>query len=387
MICSLKSLCNFVTESVPVEKASLDSYVSTETMIANRGGIISSTSLPKGVSVRCYQKGDVLISNIRPYFKKIWRATKSGTCSNDVLIIRSNGVCNPDYLYYVLSSDSFFNYMTATSKGTKMPRGDKDAIMRFELNLPSREIQDKASSVLVSLDDLITTTSKINDYLSTFCQITFNQWIGQYCLEGLVSLTPKKGYVSLEEMCLTITDGAHYSPKPSVDGNHAMFSVKDMGQYGFNRSNCKMIDDESYLKLMNMGCVPEVDDVLVAKDGSYLKEAFLIDKPISDAILSSIAIFRPNTEIIFPEVLLFLFKHPEVVATVKDNCVTGSAIPRIVLKSFKQIQFPVPDLEQQKGVAILLSSALKIIRNNEEVNEQLKGIRTELLSTLFQETK
>ena len=188
-------------------------------------------------------------------------------------------------------------------------------------------------------------------------------------------------------MCLTITDGAHYSPKPSVDGNHAMFSVKDMGQYGFNRSNCKMIDDESYLKLMNMGCVPEVDDVLVAKDGSYLKEAFLIDKPISDAILSSIAIFRPNTEIIFPEVLLFLFKHPEVVDTVKDNCVTGSAIPRIVLKSFKQIQFPVPDLEQQKGVAILLSSALKIIRNNEEVNEQLKGIRTELLSTLFQETK
>lgn len=255
MICSLKSLCNFVTESVPVEKASLDSYVSTETMIANRGGIISSTSLPKGVSVRCYQKGDVLISNIRPYFKKIWRATKSGTCSNDVLIIRSNGVCNPDYLYYVLSSDSFFNYMTATSKGTKMPRGDKDAIMRFELNLPSREIQDKASSVLVSLDDLITTTSKINDYLFKQGQIIFDEFVikGEYISES------------------KLTDIAHFqnglpmqkNRPPSGDGLPVL-KIKELGQGYCDRSSERCREDIDYSVLINNG------DVVFSWSGSLM---------------------------------------------------------------------------------------------------------------------
>lgn len=168
----LHELCDFILDSVPFSEASLETYVSTESMISNRGGVTVSSSLPKSGNVRKYKQGDVLISNIRPYFKKIWRSTCDGTCSNDILVIRSNGMCNPDYLFYLLSTDDFFNFMTATSKGTKMPRGDKDAIMRYDIDLPSNDVQERISSTLRTIDDQIRTTSEINDYLAL--QRTFN---------------------------------------------------------------------------------------------------------------------------------------------------------------------------------------------------------------------
>ena len=161
----LKELCFLVSDSISCDEASSVSYVSTESMIPNRGGISISSSLPKSGNVRKFRKGDILISNIRPYFKKIWKSNFDGTCSNDVLVIRSNGMCDSDYLYYLLSTDDFFNYMMATSKGTKMPRGDKTAIMNFEIELPSDNEQKKVSSVLNAIDAQILTLTKINDYL------------------------------------------------------------------------------------------------------------------------------------------------------------------------------------------------------------------------------
>ena len=163
----LKELCFLVSDSISCDKASLESYVSTESMIPNRGGISISSSLPKSGNVRKFRKGDILISNIRPYFKKIWKSNFDGTCSYDVLVIRSNGMCDSDYLYYLLSTDDFFNYMTATSKGTKMPRGDKTAIMNFEIELPSDDEQKQVSSVLNAIDAQILTLTKINDYLAS----------------------------------------------------------------------------------------------------------------------------------------------------------------------------------------------------------------------------
>ena len=105
----------------------------------------------------------MLVSNIRPYFKKIWFATKEGGCSNDVLVFRAKKGINPNYLYYVLSDDTFFNYSTATSKGTKMPRGDKTAIMSYEVEVKNYEEQLKIASVLEVLDKKIQLNNAINN--------------------------------------------------------------------------------------------------------------------------------------------------------------------------------------------------------------------------------
>ena len=128
MKCKLGALCSYVKEKVKTETLDKKNYISTENMLPNKGGITLASSLPSTEYTSKYQAGDILISNIRPYFKKIWKAEYDGGCSNDVLVLRANDDCYIDFLYYALASDSFFDYATATAKGTKMPRGDKTAI-------------------------------------------------------------------------------------------------------------------------------------------------------------------------------------------------------------------------------------------------------------------
>ncbi|MGN0469961.1 MAG: restriction endonuclease subunit S [Acutalibacteraceae bacterium] len=174
----------------------------------------------------------------------------------------------------------------------------------------------------------------------------------------------------LEQICTTITDGSHYSPK-AVENGYPMFSVKDMLEYGFDYSKCKKISGEDFEKMKKGGCVPQKNDILVAKDGSYLKQIFLCNETKDEAILSSIAIFRPNTEYVIPEYLCYLLKSPDVYNYISSNCVSGSALPRIVLKDFKQVTVNIPKLEQQEKVISVLKPLDDKIKLNISINNNL----------------
>ncbi|MCL2360073.1 restriction endonuclease subunit S [Candidatus Bathycorpusculum sp.] len=130
MVQTLSNLCYYADERVAVDNLDLDNYISTENMITNKEGITRSTGLPAVSQTSAYKNNDVLVSNIRPYFRKIWLADRDGGCSNDILVLRAKKNCKPAFLYYLLSDNKFFDYATATSKGTKMPRGDKGAVTR-----------------------------------------------------------------------------------------------------------------------------------------------------------------------------------------------------------------------------------------------------------------
>lgn len=176
MKCKLGALCSYVKEKVKTETLDKKNYISTENMLPNKGGITLASSLPSTEYTSKYQAGDILISNIRPYFKKIWKAEYDGGCSNDVLVLRANDDCYIDFLYYALASDSFFDYATATAKGTKMPRGDKTAIMDFEVPYFDFKIQVHIAGILKSLDDKIALNNKINDNLEQQVQAIFYRY-------------------------------------------------------------------------------------------------------------------------------------------------------------------------------------------------------------------
>lgn len=118
-------------------------YISTDNMAPNLGGINGVSKLPTTGKITEYQKGDVLFSNIRTYFKKVWLAEKNGGCSNDVIVFRPKAGIPAEYLYYILSSNDFINYTVTTSKGTKMPRGDKEAIIKYEFSLAPKDYRKK----------------------------------------------------------------------------------------------------------------------------------------------------------------------------------------------------------------------------------------------------
>ena len=168
----LSNFCSFIGERVTVANLNKCTYISTENMLPNKEGISYSAGLPTTSQTQAYQEKDILISNIRPYFKKIWFADQNGGCSNDVLVLRAKDNCYPKFLYYLLSDDKFFDYTTATAKGTKMPRGDKNAIMQYEVpNLPLN-IQIKIANVLSALDAQIALNTKINHHLAVSISAT-----------------------------------------------------------------------------------------------------------------------------------------------------------------------------------------------------------------------
>lgn len=168
MLVKLKDVAYLVNDRRERRSDDVNHFVSTENLLSNRRGVsFPASTNPKSKYVHTYTKDDILISNIRPYFKKIWKATFDGTRSADVLCFRSSAkeLCQ-DYLYVLLESESFFNYVTKTAKGTKMPRGDKSAILEFEFDLPSLKIQKEISRQIISIEKKIRLNEQINDNLA-----------------------------------------------------------------------------------------------------------------------------------------------------------------------------------------------------------------------------
>lgn len=165
MICKLADICYYVKGKIDVGALDENTYISTENMLPNKEGVTTAASLPPTEQTQAFSTNDILVSNIRPYFKKLWQAEYDGGCSNDVLVLRASENCDSTYLYYVLANDAFFDYAMATSKGTKMPRGDKRAIMEYAVPMIDIRSQQKIGKILRCIDKKIVVNKKINDNL------------------------------------------------------------------------------------------------------------------------------------------------------------------------------------------------------------------------------
>ena len=135
----LSDICSYSRDKVAVSELNVITYFSTENMLSGKAGSTEATSLPTTSQTTACHKGDTLISNIRPYFKKIVYCEDKCGCSTDVLCFTPSQPCYSAYLFSTLYADKFFAFMVAGSKGTKMPRGDKQQIMTYPVVLPSEE--------------------------------------------------------------------------------------------------------------------------------------------------------------------------------------------------------------------------------------------------------
>lgn len=287
---------------------------------------------------------------------------------------------NLQYLYYALKM--CLQHFKQISQGTATKFLTAKILNGFELPIPEIELQNKVALFLGELDEKIRTNERINKNLEQQALALFKQYFMDHAPYG--GIAPAEWQeVSLDDVCTKITDGSHYSPADSPDSPYPMYSVKDMETYGFNSSSCKHITKEDFCKMQKNDCIPLVNDILVAKDGSYLKEIFICSEQKDEAILSSIAIFRPDTQIVIPEILLYLLKQPSVRKDVGDNYVSGSALPRIVLKDFKKYRFMLPPIEEQQKIGSVLHAIRMQIKTNVDEIYKLSSLRDTLLPKLM----
>ena len=154
---TLSEICDYSKDKVDIDDLTLDTYYSTENMQPNRQGAVQATTLPTIKQTTACKKGDVLISNIRPYFKKILYCFSDCGCSTDVLCFVPNKTDYSAFLYCALYADKFFDYMVTGSKGTKMPRGDKQQIMVYPICIPSAEYIEKFNQAVAPMLETVYT--------------------------------------------------------------------------------------------------------------------------------------------------------------------------------------------------------------------------------------
>ena len=142
-VIQLNQICDYQTNRIDISSINTMNYISTENMLPNCEGRILFEGTPGVETVVEYKKGDILISNIRPYLQKIWLADCDGGCNPDVLVIRvkDTGLFSPKYVYYALRRKIFFDHMMQGKSGVKMPRGNKTNNLRFEI--PNIELKEQ----------------------------------------------------------------------------------------------------------------------------------------------------------------------------------------------------------------------------------------------------
>ncbi len=146
-----------------IQSNEINHYITTDNMCQNLGGIdtFKNINIPQG-KVRSFQKDDVLLSNIRLYFRKVYRAKQKGGCSSDVLVFRAKHIDSAT-LFAILSSQIFTDYACSGSQGSKMPRGNKTHMMDFKI--PT--INFTIAKIFNSVQNKIENNHKINELLHT----------------------------------------------------------------------------------------------------------------------------------------------------------------------------------------------------------------------------
>ena len=231
----LNDIAEFVTDKISSSSISLENYVTTDSLLQNKRGRETAQNLPPMLcALTHYKRGDVLVANIRPYLKKVWFADSEGGCSSDVLVFRAKNGHYPSFLYTVLIQDAFFDYAMSGAKGSKMPRGDKDQIMRYELPTFTSLEEENIGNIMVDIMSKINVNRLINDNLEEQLRLITSRYIF-----GSPYLEKKR----IGEIA-TIKAGGDcpitFSKTRTQEYNIPIFSngTEDRGLYGFtNKAN------------------------------------------------------------------------------------------------------------------------------------------------------
>ena len=177
----LSNIAEYVSDVVSSDCISLEQYITTDCLLQNKQGRTIATNLPpqKCTLVR-YQCGDILVANIRPYLKKIWYADINGGASNDVLVFRAKEEYSSQYLYAVLSQDSFFDWIMKSPKGTRMPRGDKQHVMYFPISSYAGDTANAIGRLIMNINLKISLNRHINQNLEALARQLYDYWFVQF---------------------------------------------------------------------------------------------------------------------------------------------------------------------------------------------------------------
>ena len=348
--CTLEDVMKFSTTRVSSSELNEDNYVSTENMLQDFQGIQEAKSVPEDVNVISFSCGDILISNIRPYLKKVWKATFNGGCSSDVFVLQANDNIESDYLHYVVANDKFINFVMSGAKGVKMPRGDKNQMKKYPLSLPQIQEQKKIGKMLSLLDERIATQNKIIEDL-----------------KKLKSAISEKLFMG-------------------VNGNIVMLSeICDIVKG--KQINGEFLSDSGIYYVMNGGTEPSgyynkynvaANTISISEGGNSCGYVQFNTSPFwSGGHCYTIQKIADNVDNLY--LYHFLKSKEDTIMKLR----IGSGLPNIQKKDLAMFKIKIPTIEQQKAISTFLSSLERKAEVEERMQNAMQKEKQYLLRQMF----
>lgn len=372
MKCELGTICTYRKGKIEVSKLNQTTYISTENMLPNKGGIVSSSNLPNTLTTQEFQPNDILVSNIRPYFKKIWLARYCGGCSNDVLVFTANKDVDPIFLYYVLSDDTFFSYATATAKGTKMPRGDRAAIMQYSVPNYNLSTQKKIGAVLQSLDEKIETNNAISENFKEQAQLLFSKHFGHISCNNL----PEGWHtIKLDEVAIICKDSFNPAKEPQTLLEHYSLPA-------FDETRFPVFEPSSNVKSSKFKI--DADCFMISKLNPTTKRVWKPYCLSGHAVCSTEFIVYKAKNRRYTDFLYSLIDSDDFSAFMCSH-VTGSTGSRQMTTPSDTLQytFAMPPQTDIDAFTALVHPMYEQIRINAIENDKLKKLRDSILPKLI----
>lgn len=329
----LSEVATYITTRKSVESDSL--YVGTDNLIKNFGGLDKSTK--KSITGISFEKNDILLSNIRPYLKKLWISDEFGICSADVLVIRSKTI-EPVFFKYLLSTDEFFNHIAKGYQGSKMPRGDKKQIATFKFSMPSSyKEQQKIAAFFMALDEKIQIQNKLLSQYINLKKSLFNKYL---LSKESSDITLRS--LSISEAGETITGYPFNSKEFSQEGIRLIKGANvKRGNLDFSKEISSFWKTTENLEKY----ILQEDDLLIQMDGAQVGKSFgFVQKENLPAMLvqrvTRIRCSRSIAIILYQNLCSGQFNK------FIEKRLTNTAVPHISLKDINAFTFNIPEQKE-----------------------------------------
>lgn len=350
-------------------------YVGTENMKQNFSGLesLDEETEMKGV---CYCEGDTLMSNIRPYLRKTWKADREGVCSTDVLVFHPIDVVS-EYLHYLIASDKFISYVMTGAKGVKMPRGDKEHMMKFSIMVPSLPEQQKIADFLSTIDTIIekqqATVSAWEERKKGVMQKLFSQEVRFKADDG--SDFPdweEKKIASLGDM---VGGGTPTTKKKEYwHGKTAWISSADVEENDIYNINMTRFITQEAIDNSATKIIPKNSILIVSRVGVGKVAKAPCDLCTSQDFTNIVDVKGDSTFLTYAVLRLMQSKL---------QCVQGTSIKGIPSDEIRNYIMNVPSLPEQQKIADCLSALDTVIQKQKETLERWQELKKGLLQQMF----
>jgi len=364
-------------------------HIAKNTKYLRQWGYAADVISTQGV----FQVGDTLFGKLRPYLSKVSIADFDGICSTDILVIRALNGTSSEFLYRILSSEDAISYAVESSAGNVMPRTSWKAMAEFIFLKPPLPEQQKIAQILTSVDEVIEKTQaqidKLKDLKTAMMQELMTKGIGHVEFkDSPVGMIPVGWEVkTIEDLNISVLDGDRGKEYPKekdfFQHEHCLFlSAKNVTKKGF-RFDVSMFITEKKDNAMRKGKLKRGDIVITTRGTLGNIAYFNAEIPFENVrINSGMAIIRNDKTAVSTEFLNILL-HSPLVNEQTELLAFGSAIPQLTIGLLKNLNIPVPSIEEQNKISAMINLVSHKIILIESKLTSLKNTKKALMQDLL----